>query len=80
VERSIVGVDHATLGKYLMEKWNLPALLCKTVGYHHAIVEAGNDEETRKLCAIVHVADIVTNHLGLGLGQTDRGFVDPTVL
>ncbi|MDI9542000.1 MAG: HDOD domain-containing protein [Pseudomonadota bacterium] len=80
VERSIVGVDHATLGKYLMEKWNLPALLCKTVGYHHTIVEAGDDEETRKLCAIVHVADIVTNHLGLGLGQTDRGFVDPTVL
>jgi HD-like signal output (HDOD) protein len=80
VEKSIMGVDHATLGKYLMEKWNLPALLCKTVGYHHRLAEAGEDDQTRKLCAIIHVADIVTNHLGLGLGQTDRGFVDPAVL
>ena len=80
VENSIVGVDHATLGMYVMEKWNLPALLCRTVGCHHSLADAGEDEEARQLCAIVHVADIVTNHLGLGLGQTDRGFVDPTIL
>lgn len=79
-ENSIVGVDHATLGMYIMEKWNLPSLLCRTVGCHHSLADSGEGRETRQLCAIVHVADIVTNHLGLGLGQTDRGFVDPTVL
>ncbi|MFY9167878.1 MAG: HDOD domain-containing protein [Desulfomonilia bacterium] len=80
VENSIVGVDHATLGMYIMEKWNLPPLLCRTVGCHHSLADSGEDAETRQLCAIVHVADIVTNHLGLGLGQTDRGFVDPAIL
>ncbi len=80
VEQNIIGVDHASLGRCLMEKWNLPAILCKTVGYHHSIAEVTNDDEAGRLCAIVHVADIVTNHLGLGIGQSDRGFVDPSLL
>jgi HD-like signal output (HDOD) protein len=80
VETSIMGVDHATLGRFLMEKWNLPALLYKTVGAHHSIGDITDDEEARKLSAIIHVADIVTNHLGLGIGQSDRGFVDPALL
>jgi HD-like signal output (HDOD) protein len=80
VEQSIIGVDHATLGRFLMEKWNLPALLYRTVGAHHSIGDIGNDEEAKKLCAIIHVADIVTNHLGLGIGQSERGFVDPALL
>ncbi|HQG31216.1 MAG TPA: HDOD domain-containing protein [Deltaproteobacteria bacterium] len=80
VENDIVGVDHATLGKCLLEKWNLPAILSKVVGSHHNINELVDDEETRKLCAIIHVADIVTNHLGLGLGLPERGFVDPSLL
>src|SRR5690606_31551850 len=80
VENAVVGVDHATLGRFVMEKWNLPSLLCRTVGFHHSIVDAGEDGEVAKLCAVVHVADTVTNHLGLGLGKTDRGFVDPEIL
>ena len=80
VETSVMGVDHATLGRFLMEKWNLPALLSRTVGSHHGIDEITDDEEAKKLCAIIHVADIVTNHLGLGIGQSDRGFVDPSLL
>jgi HD-like signal output (HDOD) protein len=80
VEQNIIGLDHASLGRCLMEKWNLPTVLCKTVGYHHNIADITNDEEARRLCAIVHVADIVTNHLGLGIGQSERGFVDPSLL
>lgn len=80
VENDVVGVDHATLGKCLLEKWNLPAILSKVVGSHHDISQITGDEETRKLCSIIHVADIVTNHLGLGLGLPERGFVDPSLL
>ncbi len=80
VEQNIIGVDHASLGRCLMEKWNLPAVLCKTVGFHHSVAEVTNDEETRRLSSIIHIADIVTNHLGLGIGQSDRGFVDPSLL
>ncbi len=80
VETDIIGVDHATLGRFLMEKWNLPSVLCKTVGLHHTLADISNDEETRRLSALVHVADIVTNHLGLGIAHSDRGFVDPALL
>ncbi len=80
VEQNIVGIDHATLGRYLMEKWNLPSLLSKTIAYHHSIDEITDDDSTKKLCSIIHVADIITNHLGLGLSQAHGGFVDPALL
>ncbi len=80
VETNIMGVDHATLGRFLMEKWNLPSVLAKAVGFHHSLTGITNDEETKKLCSVVHVADIVTNHLGLGIGISERGFVDPALL
>ena len=80
VETKIMGIDHATLGKFLMEKWNLPSHLSKTIEYHHNLDEIKGDNETQKLCSIIHVADIVTNHLGLGLSQSQGGFVDPSLL
>jgi len=80
IEQRIVGIDHATLGKFLTERWNLPLNLSKSVGYHHNISELKDDKEAGRLCCIVHVADIVTNHLGLGLTQDPTGFVDPDTL
>jgi HD-like signal output (HDOD) protein len=80
VETQVVGIDHASIGKYLMEKWNLPAHLSKTVGYHHSLVDITDDPVTKKLCSIVHVADMVTNHLGLGVCEIQTGFVDPALL
>jgi len=80
VEKKIMGIDHATLGRFLMEKWNLPSHLCRTIGYHHNLGEMEGDDITIRLCSIIHVADIVTNHLGLGLSQSHGGFVDPCLL
>jgi two-component system, cell cycle response regulator len=80
VENEVVGIDHASIGKYLMEKWNLPAHLSKTVGYHHSLVDITDDPTTKKLCSIIHVADMVTNHLGLGVCEIQTGFVDPALL
>jgi len=82
IEQEIVGIDHAAIGKYLMERWNLPSHLSKAVGYHHSLVDITDDGTTKSLCAIVHVADMVTNHLGIGTTQTQTqtGFVDPSLL
>jgi HD-like signal output (HDOD) protein len=82
IEQEIVGIDHASIGKYLMERWNLPSHLSKAVGYHHSLVDITDDGTTKSLCAIVHVADMVTNHLGIGVAQTQNqtGFVDPSLL
>ena len=81
VERDIVGIDHASLGKYLLERWNLPQLLTYSVGMHHSIAYGEiASSDTHRLCAVVHVADTVCNHLGLGITRNQAGFVDPGML
>jgi HD-like signal output (HDOD) protein len=80
IEQEIVGIDHASIGKYLMERWNLPGHLSKAVGYHHSLIDITDDVQTKQLCSIIHVADMVANHLGLGINQIQTGFIDPSLL
>lgn len=80
-EQEVIGIDHAALGKRLMEKWNLPTVLSLAVGEHHH-VPAGSlkESEAKRLSAIIHVADLITNHLGLGLTALPSGFIEPSLL
>jgi len=80
IEQELVGIDHASIGKYLMERWNLPAHLGKAVGFHHSLVDITDDIQTKRLCSIIHVADMVANHLGIGVNPIQTGFIDPTLL
>ncbi|MBN1634964.1 MAG: HDOD domain-containing protein [Deltaproteobacteria bacterium] len=81
LEQHIVGIDHAELGKHLMEKWNIPSILCESVSQHHAIPSGSvKTSEVVRLSAIVHVADMISNHLGLGIVQTQTGFIEPSLL
>lgn len=80
VEQEIMGIDHAALGMYLLDRWNLPSRLVKTVGYHHDVADIKDDPLLRRLCSIIHVADMIANHLGLGLYTYQTGFIDPSLL
>jgi len=80
IEQDIVGIDHASIGKYLMERWNLPGHLSNAVGYHHSLIDITDDVQTKQLCSIIHVADMVANHLGLGINPIQTGFIDPSLL
>ncbi len=80
IEQGIMGIDHASIGKYLMERWNLPGHLSKAVGYHHSLIDITDDVQTKQLCSIIHVADMVANHLGLGINPIQTGFIDPSLL
>lgn len=80
VEQQLVGIDHASIGKHLMERWNLPGHLSKAVGFHHSIVDITDDPQTKRLCSIIHVADMVANHLGIGMSPAKAGFIDPSLL
>ena len=80
IEQELVGIDHASIGKYLMERWNLPGHLSKAVGYHHSLIDITDDIQTKRLCSIIHVADMIANHLGLGMNPTQTGFIDPSLL
>jgi HD-like signal output (HDOD) protein len=62
VEKKQLGCDHAAIGRYLLNRWRLPLMLENTVAFHHLPGDAPDPVPA----AIVHVADILVNALGLG--------------
>ncbi|NVM23055.1 MAG: HDOD domain-containing protein [Desulfobacterales bacterium] len=64
-EEDILGLNHATVGKWLSTKWNLPRTLGDPIAYHHA---PGLAELAPKQTAIVHLADILIRARGFGSG------------
>jgi HD-like signal output (HDOD) protein len=62
VERTRLGCHHAQIGKYLLNRWRLPLIIENAVSFHHDPEDAPDPVPT----AIVHVADILVNALGIG--------------
>jgi HD-like signal output (HDOD) protein len=62
VERTRLGCHHAHIGKYLLNRWRLPLIIENAVSFHHDPEDAPDPVPT----AIVHVADILVNALGIG--------------
>ncbi len=67
IEDELLGCNHADVGRALLEQWNLPSVLCETVGCHHTIAAA---EEARLDVAIVHIANVVSNRAELPVGHS----------
>lgn len=63
-EQEIFGFNHANVGQWLSEKWNLPTNLAEPIRYHHKPNLSGF---AKKPTAIVHVADILVRGVGFGL-------------
>jgi len=70
-ESEIMGFDHTKIGGRLLKNWKLPASLQNIVIYHHTPQESRDPLEP----AIVHLADIITN--ALGVGSSGERFVPP---
>jgi putative nucleotidyltransferase with HDIG domain len=66
-ERSTFGLDHASVGALLLERWGLPSKLTKAVAAHHR-AEGNND-----LAGLVRLADL-SAHYAQG-DPVDRGIV-----
>jgi HD-like signal output (HDOD) protein len=62
VERIHIGYSHARIGKHLINAWKLPIVLENNVVFHHR----PSDAPDQKKAAIIHLADIIVNGLGLG--------------
>lgn len=67
-EKRLLGLDHAEVGAELARKWELPACLVEAIAYHHLPVAAVTSPH---LAAIVHLADVITLRLGIGLPHPD---------
>jgi putative nucleotidyltransferase with HDIG domain len=63
VEHALLGFDHAHVGYALLDLWKLPPSLREPVANHHF---PDRSQRFPVETAIVHVADLVANALGLG--------------
>jgi HD-like signal output (HDOD) protein len=62
-ERTVIGFDHALVGRALLQQWKLPNNLVDVVSYHHA---PANSLAFPIETAIVHIADILAHVLAYG--------------
>lgn len=72
-EMEVFGIDHAQLGKILVEKWNLPDILTEPIAGHH---KPGQGGEHLLITRIVHLANAVAVSAGYGLGNDRDYFLD----
>lgn len=75
VEASVLGFDHAEVGGWLSEQWNLPPEIVNAIMYHHR--PGASPADSRLLTSVVHVGDL----LATGTEQGDSDWillVDPT--
>ena len=67
-ENQILGINHQDIGQFLIDKWNLPPILGDVILHHHDPAKA----ENKQLSAIVHLADYMTQKLGIGAFNWDE--------
>lgn len=60
-ERDLFGTDHAAIGYWLAEHWNLPKSLCLAIRYHHD----AHTVLSEPLVPLVQVAEAISNALDL---------------
>ncbi|MGI9570558.1 MAG: HDOD domain-containing protein, partial [Desulfobulbia bacterium] len=71
VEKDYFGCNHSHVAKHLIQQWKLPISLENNVFYHHNPSEAQQSVPA----TLVHLADIITN--GLGIGTSGERLVPP---
>ncbi len=77
-EESVLGVTHADVGGWLAERWNLPDHLIEAIACHHTPSKA---EINPDLVALVHCADAMSQQIGSGPVEFDKGTeFDPSAL
>ena len=70
-EEFTLGMNHAVIGKQILNSWQLPAELVDAVGFHFKPSIAN---EGRQLASIVHFADLTINSLGMSDNEWDKNF------
>ncbi len=68
-EQQLLGFDHAAVGSLVANKWNLPPAVIKVIRFHHNPPLAN---ESMRIVAIVHLADILCRAIGMGNGGDSK--------
>ena len=64
-EEQVLGFNHGEIGAKVAEKWNLSDDLVQSIRYHH---DPANAPANNLTVHMVHIADMVSELLGIGLG------------
>ena len=68
-EEHVLGMTHAEIGHFLMDRWNFPPLLSDAVLYHHNPALA---DKAKVIASIIHIADFMTQKLQKGHFYWDK--------
>jgi signal transduction histidine kinase/HD-like signal output (HDOD) protein len=67
VERRILGLDHAAIGKRLAEHWQLPAPICHAIWlHHHKSSSLPAQIPYRDLVDVIYLADLIAREQRIG--------------
>ena len=76
-EERVMGLNHTSTGRWMVERWNFPPTLVAPIRFHHSPALA---REHRDLVHAVHLGDILARALELGSGGDGRiPEIDPEV-
>jgi len=76
-EQEVMGLTHAVVGEWMMEKWRLPPTIVHMVADHHS---PNSTTERRDLITAIHLGDILARAMGIGYGGDIRmPAIDPAV-
>ncbi len=68
-EEQVLGFTHQDIGKFLIDKWNLPETLGEAIANHH---RPSNAENNKVLPSLIHLADYMTQRIGAGSFSWDE--------
>jgi len=74
-EREVMGFNHCDVGAELSNYWKLPDLFYDIAKYHHT--PSACTTKNRSLVEIVHIADILSYSLRIGIGK-DGAYYKPS--
>ena len=58
-ERDALGIGHPELAAIMLEKWNLPDVICDAVRYHHASTD--DIQHAHHLAKIIHLSSLLSS-------------------
>jgi len=76
LEEEMWGTNHARVGQFLLEQWNLPEAICQAVGHHHSVFPIGATDPELKPTQIVNLA----NRIGRFRVAEQPDRMDPSAL
>lgn len=72
-EKDALGISHPELAAVMLEKWNMPDVICDAVRYHHASTE--DIQQAHQLAKIIHLSSLLASDIQSGDAsvKTDAG-------